>query len=33
MVANHEDRRGYKYASIIRDASRKYGVAEVSSTR
>ncbi len=28
MVANHEDRRGYKYASIIRDASRKYGVAE-----
>ena len=28
MVANHEDKRGYKYASIIRDASRKYGVAE-----
>jgi len=28
MVANHEDKRGYKYASIIRQASRKYGVAE-----
>ncbi|MGL5289075.1 MAG: membrane-bound lytic murein transglycosylase MltC, partial [Aeromonas sp.] len=28
MVANHEDRRGYKYAGIIRQASRKYGVPE-----
>lgn len=28
MVANHEDRRGYKYAGIIREASRKYGVPE-----
>ncbi|WP_087022021.1 membrane-bound lytic murein transglycosylase MltC [Thaumasiovibrio subtropicus] len=28
MVANHADMRGYKYASIVRQASQKYGIAE-----
>lgn len=28
MVANHVDRRGYKYANLIRQASSKYGVPE-----
>ncbi len=28
MVANHADRRGYKYANIVRQASQKYGIAE-----
>ncbi|MBZ6072495.1 membrane-bound lytic murein transglycosylase MltC [Aeromonas schubertii] len=28
MVANHTDQRGYKYAALIREASRKYGVPE-----
>ncbi|WP_415720009.1 membrane-bound lytic murein transglycosylase MltC [Photobacterium ganghwense] len=28
MVADHVDQRGYKYASIVRDASRRYGIAE-----
>ncbi|KLV06268.1 murein transglycosylase [Photobacterium aquae] len=28
MVADHADKRGYKYASIVRDAARRYGIAE-----
>ncbi|PSW21681.1 membrane-bound lytic murein transglycosylase MltC [Photobacterium swingsii] len=28
MVANHVDKRGYKYASIVRDASKRYGINE-----
>ncbi|KLV05159.1 MULTISPECIES: membrane-bound lytic murein transglycosylase MltC [Photobacterium] len=28
MVADHVNQRGYKYASIVRDASRRYGIAE-----
>lgn len=28
MVANHTDQRGYKYAAMIREASRKYNVSE-----
>ncbi|MDV5171445.1 membrane-bound lytic murein transglycosylase MltC [Photobacterium rosenbergii] len=28
MVADHANKRSYKYASIVRDASRRYGIAE-----
>ena len=28
MVADHADKRGYKYATIVRDASRRYGIPE-----
>ncbi|UTV28131.1 membrane-bound lytic murein transglycosylase MltC [Photobacterium atrarenae] len=28
MVADHINKRSYKYASIVRDASRRYGIAE-----
>ncbi|MGF1727845.1 membrane-bound lytic murein transglycosylase MltC [Photobacterium nomapromontoriensis] len=28
MVADHANKRSYKYASIVRDASRRYGISE-----